>query len=152
MLGVRVVVNPVWWTRPSGHSVCPVLSLAPGPIFLSGEEFTTDFTWDFALDPNVVAFATGLGVTSFTISNGVIDNVTTDAAIQNQFSTARTNIRGTLSMAHAGKDTGGSQFFICHSPQSHLDGKHTVFGQVTTGVEIVDAIRGGDLVESIRVS
>ena len=62
------------------------------------------------------------------------------------------HIRGTLSMAHAGKDTGGSQFFICHSPQSHLDGKHTVFGQVTTGVEIVDAIRGGDLVESIRVS
>jgi len=59
---------------------------------------------------------------------------------------------GSLSMAHAGKDTGGSQFFICHSPQSHLDGKHTVFGQVTKGVEIVDAIRQGDVVESIRVS
>ena len=62
------------------------------------------------------------------------------------------HVRGTLSMAHAGKDTGGSQFFICHAPQSHLDGKHTVFGQVTQGVEIVDAIRQGDVIESIRVS
>jgi peptidyl-prolyl cis-trans isomerase B (cyclophilin B) len=55
-------------------------------------------------------------------------------------------------MAHAGKNTGGSQFFICHAPQAHLDGKHTVFGQVTKGVEIVDAIRQGDVIESIRVS
>jgi peptidyl-prolyl cis-trans isomerase B (cyclophilin B) len=62
------------------------------------------------------------------------------------------HVRGTLSMAHAGKDTGGSQFFICHAPQAHLDGKHTVFGQVTQGVEIVDAIRQGDVIESIRVS
>jgi peptidyl-prolyl cis-trans isomerase B (cyclophilin B) len=62
------------------------------------------------------------------------------------------HVRGTLSMAHAGKDTGGSQFFICHAPQAHLDGKHTVFGQVIQGVEIVDAIRQGDVIESIRVS
>jgi peptidyl-prolyl cis-trans isomerase B (cyclophilin B) len=59
---------------------------------------------------------------------------------------------GTLSMAHAGKDTGGSQFFICHSPQPHLDGKHTVFGQVTTGQDVVDSIRKNDLVRSIRVA
>jgi len=55
-------------------------------------------------------------------------------------------------MAHAGKDTGGSQFFICHRPQPHLDGVHTVFGQVTAGMDVVNAIRQGDMVQSIRVS
>ena len=61
------------------------------------------------------------------------------------------HVAGTLSMAHAGKDTGGSQFFICHSPQAHLDRKHTVFGQVIEGLEVVNAIRKDDLITSIRV-
>ena len=62
------------------------------------------------------------------------------------------HVAGTLSMAHAGKDTGGSQFFICHTPQRHLDGVHTVFGQVTNGQDVVNAIAQNDEVRSIRVS
>ena len=61
------------------------------------------------------------------------------------------HVAGTLSMAHAGKDTGGSQFFICHSPQPHLDGVHTVFGQVTKGLDVVGKIAQNDEVKSIRV-
>jgi peptidyl-prolyl cis-trans isomerase B (cyclophilin B) len=62
------------------------------------------------------------------------------------------HVAGTLSMAHAGKDTGGSQFFICHSPQRHLDGVHTVFGQVTKGMDVVNAIKQNDQVKSVKVS
>ena len=61
------------------------------------------------------------------------------------------HVAGTLSMAHAGKDTGGSQFFICHSPQRHLDGVHTVFGQVTKGMDVVNAVKSNDELTSVRV-
>ena len=60
---------------------------------------------------------------------------------------------GSLSMAHAGKDTGGSQFFVCHGALAHLDGVHTVFGLVdAAGMKVVYQIRQGDVVNSIRVS
>jgi peptidyl-prolyl cis-trans isomerase B (cyclophilin B) len=61
--------------------------------------------------------------------------------------------RGVLSMAHAGKNTGGSQFFICHSRNntSHLDGVHTCFGRVIDGLEVIDAIRADDSIERIEV-
>ena len=59
---------------------------------------------------------------------------------------------GTLSMANAGANTNGSQFFITHEPQPHLNGKHTVFGQVTSGQNIVDAIRQGDTIQSIAIN
>jgi peptidyl-prolyl cis-trans isomerase B (cyclophilin B) len=59
--------------------------------------------------------------------------------------------RGTLSMAHAGKNTGGSQFFICYQPQPHLDGVHTVFGKVTKGMEYIDALKQGDQMAEVKV-
>ncbi|TVX92838.1 peptidylprolyl isomerase [Paenibacillus agilis] len=62
------------------------------------------------------------------------------------------HVRGALSMAHAGKDTGGSQFFICYAPFPHLDGVHTVFGQVTEGMELVDQIKQGDKMKSVTVA
>lgn len=61
--------------------------------------------------------------------------------------------RGVLSMAHAGRNTGGSQFFICHSRNntSHLDGVHTCFGKVVENVEVVDAIQAGDRILKIVI-
>jgi peptidyl-prolyl cis-trans isomerase B (cyclophilin B) len=61
--------------------------------------------------------------------------------------------RGVLSMAHAGRDTGGSQFFICHSRQNtqHLDRVHTVFGKVVEGLDVIDDIQQGDVIQKIVV-
>jgi peptidyl-prolyl cis-trans isomerase B (cyclophilin B) len=61
--------------------------------------------------------------------------------------------KGVLSMAHAGRNTGGSQFFVCHSRTNtaHLDGNHTCFGKVVEGVEVIDAISQGDKIVSITV-
>ena len=61
--------------------------------------------------------------------------------------------RGVLSMAHAGRNTGGSQFFICHSRNntSHLDGNHTCFGKVIDGLDIIDQINQGDKIIKIEM-
>ena len=60
---------------------------------------------------------------------------------------------GSLSMAHAGKDTGGSQFFVCHGALTHLDGVHTVFGKIDKdALAVIYQIKQGDVVNSIRVS
>lgn len=62
--------------------------------------------------------------------------------------------RGVLSMAHAGRNTGGSQFFICHSRNntSHLDRNHTCFGRVVEGLDVIDEIREGDKIIAIEIS
>jgi cyclophilin family peptidyl-prolyl cis-trans isomerase/HEAT repeat protein len=63
----------------------------------------------------------------------------------------RPYLRGTLGMALDWQDTGGSQFFITHSPQPHLDGRYTVFGEVVNGMEVVDRLVPGDAIRTVRV-
>lgn len=58
---------------------------------------------------------------------------------------------GTLSMAHRGKDTGCCQFFICHTPQPHLNGVHTVFGQVTDGLDNVRKMSNGTVMKKVEI-
>jgi peptidyl-prolyl cis-trans isomerase B (cyclophilin B) len=61
--------------------------------------------------------------------------------------------RGVLSMAHAGRNTGGSQFFVCHSRRNtaHLDRNHTCFGKVVSGLDVIDDIRQGDSIDKIEI-
>jgi cyclophilin family peptidyl-prolyl cis-trans isomerase/HEAT repeat protein len=63
----------------------------------------------------------------------------------------RPYVRGTVGMALSWRDTGGSQFFITHSPQPHLDGRYTAFGHVVNGMDVVDRIQQGDVIQQIRI-
>ena len=65
--------------------------------------------------------------------------------------TERPYLRGTVGMALSWRDTGGSQFFITHSPQPHLDGRYTAFGHVVNGMDVVDRIQVGDTIVRVRV-
>ena len=62
-----------------------------------------------------------------------------------------THERGVISMANAGPNTNGSQFFITFGPQPHLNGRHTVFGRVTDGMDVVDQIKQGDSINGVSI-
>jgi peptidyl-prolyl cis-trans isomerase B (cyclophilin B) len=82
---------------------------------------------------------TGAGGPGYTFEDEVEDNPLTHET-------------GVISMANAGPNTNGSQFFITHSPQPHLNGKHTVFGKVVGSQNIVDSIRQGDKMERVKIN
>jgi peptidyl-prolyl cis-trans isomerase B (cyclophilin B) len=88
------------------------------------------------------------GCPNGTGSGGPGYSIKCETSGQNQY-----HDKGVLSMAHAGIDTGGSQFFICHNRYntSHLDGKHTVFGKVYEGLDVIDIIKQGDKIEKIVI-
>lgn len=66
------------------------------------------------------------------------------------------HLKGSLSMAHAGRDTGGSQFFLCLAPQPHLDGEHTIFGKIKANdkasLKVLDSLKQGDIIQTIKIS
>lgn len=116
---------------------------APGTVEnfvkLSKEQFYDGLAFHRVIDNFVIQGGcpngTGTGGPGYTIKCEINDNK---------------HLAGSLSMAHRGKDTGGSQFFICHSPQPHLDGVHTVFGR-TGDMDVVNAIRQGDKILSVTI-
>jgi len=71
-------------------------------------------------------------------------------AIRSEFSPL-TYEPGTLGMASAGRDTEGSQFFITQTPQPHLDGRYTIFGKVTSGMDVVDKLQIDDRIFDLKV-
>jgi peptidyl-prolyl cis-trans isomerase B (cyclophilin B) len=65
--------------------------------------------------------------------------------------TKHTHVAGALSMANSGPNTNGSQFFITYTPQSHLDNKHSVFGQLALGEKVLKALENGDAIKNITI-
>jgi peptidyl-prolyl cis-trans isomerase B (cyclophilin B) len=112
-------------------------------VFLAEEGFYDGVAFHRVIDNFMVQGGdpdgTGRGGPGYTFEDELEDN-------------PLTHERGVLSMANAGPNTNGSQFFITHAPQPHLDGRHTVFGNVTDGMDVVDSIAQGDTMQSVTVS
>jgi peptidyl-prolyl cis-trans isomerase B (cyclophilin B) len=111
-------------------------------VFLSREGFYDGITFHRVIDNFMIQggdpTGTGTGGPGYRFEDEFDGNPNTHEA-------------GSLSMANAGPGTNGSQFFICHGPQPHLDGRHTVFGKVVNGQDIVDSIAGGDSMVKVSV-
>lgn len=111
-------------------------------VFLAGEGFYDDTTFHRVIEGFVIQggdpTGTGRGGPGYRFEDEVEGNPLTHEL-------------GAISMANAGPNTNGSQFFIARAPQPHLDSKHTVFGKVTDGQEVVDAMEQGDALHSVSV-
>lgn len=111
-------------------------------IFLSKEGFYDGVVFHRVIDDFVIQggdpTGTGTGGPGYTFDDEIKNNPLKHET-------------GVLSMANAGPGTNGSQFFITHSPQPHLNGHHTVFGKVTAGQDIVNTICQGDHIVSIII-
>jgi len=112
-------------------------------IFLAGEGFYDNISFHRVISDFMVQggdpTGSGMGGPGYSFTDEFSGNPLTHEA-------------KVISMANAGPNTNGSQFFITHSPQPHLDGHHTVFGKVTTGQDVVDAITQGDTITSIEIT
>ncbi len=111
-------------------------------VFLAGQSFYDGVTFHRVLSDFMIQTGdptgTGRGGPGYRFNDETKDNPLTHEA-------------KVISMANAGPNTNGSQFFITHSPQPHLNGNHTVFGKVTKGAEVVDAIEKGDVIEKVEI-
>jgi peptidyl-prolyl cis-trans isomerase B (cyclophilin B) len=111
-------------------------------VFLAQEGFYDGVTFHRVIDNFMIQggdpTGTGRGGPGYRFEDELEDNPLTHQA-------------GVISMANAGPNTNGSQFFITHSPQPHLDGKHTVFGKVVEGQDVVDSVQQGDTILAVNV-
>lgn len=111
-------------------------------VFLAQEGFYDGVTFHRVIDNFMIQggdpTGTGRGGPGYRFEDEIEDNPLTHES-------------GVISMANAGPDTNGSQFFITHSPQPHLNGKHTVFGKVVEGQDVVDSIQQGDTILAVDI-
>jgi len=112
-------------------------------VFLAGKGFYDGLSFHRVISNFMIQggdpTGTGAGGPGYSFEDEVSDNPLTHET-------------GVISMANAGPNTNGSQFFITHSPQPHLNGNHTVFGKVVSGQDVVDSIRQGDKMERVIIS
>jgi peptidyl-prolyl cis-trans isomerase B (cyclophilin B) len=112
-------------------------------VFLAGDGFYDSLVFHRVIENFMIQggdpTGTGSGGPGYRFEDEVTDN-------------PLTHERCVISMANAGPNTNGSQFFITHAPQPHLNGMHTVFGAVTEGQDVVDSIQQGDIMQSVKVT
>ncbi len=112
-------------------------------VFLAGKGFYDGMSFHRVISNFMIQggdpTGTGAGGPGYSFEDEVADNPLTHET-------------GVISMANAGPNTNGSQFFITHSPQPHLNGKHTVFGKVVGSQNVVDSIRQGDKMQKVKIS